>query len=57
MKGFKQLGLLLSAGLLGVFIGVLIMTQMPNVSAAGDNFGHEHKLHYHESTPATCETV
>lgn len=53
MKGFKQLSLLLCAGLVGALIGILATTQMPNLSAS-EEISHPHVLLAHESREATC---
>lgn len=54
MKGFKQLGLLICTGVLGVLFGVLITMQMPQLSAS-EQVGHPHALIAHDSIDATCE--
>ena len=53
MKGFKQLGLLVCAGVVGALIGVLTTMQMPNLSAA-ETTAHEHTLIAHAEIKATC---
>lgn len=53
MKGLKQFGLLLCAGLVGALIGILATTQVSNLSAA-ETTGHEHALVAFASQKATC---
>jgi len=55
MKGFKQLSLLLCAGIVGALIGVFTTMQMPNLSAAKTTV-HEHDLVAHANVAATCTT-
>lgn len=55
MKGFKQFGLLLVVGLVGMSAGVAIMWGVRGIDAAGET-GHSCALVYHQGTNATCES-
>ena len=54
LKIFKQVALLLVAGVVGMGIGVAIMWNSHKASAAGES-GHEHALTIHLGEAATCE--
>ena len=56
MKGFKQFGLLLVVGLVGMSAGIAIMWGVRGINAAGES-GHSCALVYHQGTNATCESA
>lgn len=58
MKGLKQFGLLLCAGVVGAIFGIAVTMNWPNLSAAEPNaVGHEHSLQSFAAVAATCENT